>query len=493
MMGSLGDTFLTSGRNRFARKQRRRFGRAFVLVFVVCLFSPPAQAKYSGGNGTLSEPYLISTAEDMNLIGADTNDWDKHFRLINDINLAAYTETTFNLIGSPGIPFSGTFDGNDHRILNFTYTTTATNYIGLFRYIDDPNAQIKNLHLTAPDIDAGTGWFVGALAGRLSSGIFSDCHIDDGYVSAEATVGGLVGHNSYGRIDNCSSSSYVSASYDYIGGLVGRSRGSISGCYSKGQVFGNGHAGGLVGRNKYGQISNCYSTCDVSGDNYVGGLVGHNDDDIFTCYSTGEVSGDSNVGGLVGYNFQLLGAVVMNSFWDINTSGQDESDGGTSASTAAMQTKSTFTDAGWNFLTVWDICEQMNYPRFIWQPRFLSDFVCPYGVEFNDLNALVRQWLFLRLSADILPDENDGIVNFLDYAAFADAWQSTPSSSNWNPDCDIEPEGGNDVIDGGDIFLFLRQWLQFGASYADTTPEGGDGIVNLLDYATLAETWLAGL
>jgi hypothetical protein len=123
----------------------------------------------------------------------------------------------------------------------------------------------------------------------------------------------------------------------------------------------------------------------------------------------------------------------------------------------------------------------------------LSDFVCPYGVEINDLAAFVAQWLFLRLSADILPDENDGIVNFLDYAAFAAAWQATPASANWNPDCDIAPEGGNDVIDGGDIFLFLQQWLQFGASYADTSPDGGDDIVNLLDYAALADTWLAGL
>jgi len=492
-MGSLGDTFLTNGRNHFACKKRRVFARALFLVLAVCLFSLPAPAKYSGGNGTPGEPYLISTADQMNLIGTDTNDWDKHFRLIDDIDLAAYTGTAFNLIGTPASPFTGTFDGNDHRILNFTYTTTATDYIGLFRYVYDPNAEIKNLHLTAPDIDAGTGWFVGALAGRLSFGTLSGCHIDDGYVSAESVVGGLVGHNSYGWIDNCSSSCRVSASYNHIGGLAGSSRGWISGSYSTGEVFGDDYAGGLVGRNRYGRIYDCYSTCDVSGGTYVGGLVGYNEDDIFTCYSIGAVSGDSNVGGLVGYNLHLIGAAVTDSFWNINTSGQAESDGGTSASTAAMQMKSTFTDAGWDFLTVWDICDRMNYPRFTWQPRLLSDFVCPYGVEINDLAAFGRQWLFLRLSADILPDENDGIVNFLDYAAFAAAWQSTPSSPNWNSDCDIAPEGGNDVIDGGDILLFFQQWLQFGASYADTTPDGGDGIVNLLDYAALADNWLAGL
>jgi hypothetical protein len=106
-MGSLGDNFLTNGRSRFACKRGRGFNPALFLVLIVCLFSLPAKAKYSGGEGTPGEPYLISTADQMNLIGTDTNDWDKHFRLINDINLAAYTGTAFNLIGTPANPFTG--------------------------------------------------------------------------------------------------------------------------------------------------------------------------------------------------------------------------------------------------------------------------------------------------------------------------------------------------------------------------------------------------
>lgn len=492
-MGPLGTTFLTISRNLFTSKQRRRFSRVLLLALAVCLLSMPAQAKYSGGEGTLAEPYLISTAEDMNSIGADTNDWDKHFRLIGDIDLAAYTGTAFNLIGSQFNPFNGTFDGNDHSLLNFSYSTTATDNIGLFRYVGDPNAEIKNLFLVAPQVNAGTGWFVGALVGQLSSGTLSGCHIDDGYVSGESVVGGLVGQNSYGWIDNCSSLCQVSASYDHVGGLVGRSRGWISGCYSTGEALGDNYVGGLVGRNYYGQISDCYSTSEVSGNGYIGGLLGYNADDIFRCYSVGAVSGDSNVGGFVGYHFHFLGATVSDSFWDSQTSGQAESDGGTPMATAGMQTQSTFTDAGWNFLTTWYICEQFNYPRLAWQTRLLADFVCPYGVEINDLAVFVEQWLLLRLSADILPDENDGTVNFLDYAAFAAAWQTTPASPNWNPDCDIAPQGGDGVVNADDLLVFLQQWLRFGASYADIAPSGGDGIVNLTDYTTLADSWLQGL
>ena len=473
--------------------QRRGFNPALFLVLTVCILSLPAQAKYSGGKGTPGAPYLISTAEDMNLIGADTNDWDKHFRLIDDIDLAVYTAAAFNLIGTQGNPFTGTFDGNDHRVLNFNYSTTGTDNIGLFGYVEDSNAEVKNLYLTAPDIDAGSGWYVGALVGRLAFGTVTACHIEDGYVSAGSAVGGLVGENFYGQVAGCSSSCRVWGYYNLIGGLVGANQGDVSRCYSTGQVLGDDYIGGFVGRNYYGQISDCYSASDVSGGRYIGGLLGHNADDVFRCYSIGTVAGDSNVGGLVGYNFQLLGATVANSFWDIQTSGQEESDGGTGMPTVEMQAKTTFTDAGWNFLTVWHICNQTNYPRLAWQPRLLADFVCPYGIELNDLAAFVEQWLLLRLSADILPDDNDGIVNFLDYAAFAAAWQATPASPNWNPDCDIAPEGGDNIVNVNDLLVFLQQWLQFGASYADTAPNGGDGIVNLFDYATVADNWLEGL
>lgn len=77
-------------------------------------------------------------------------------------------------------------------------------------------------------------------------------------------------------------------------------------------------------------------------------------------YSTGEVKGDNFVGGLVGLN----DGTVSGSFWDTQTSGQTASDGGTGKSTDEMKTQSTFTDAGWDFTTIWDIGGETNdgYP-----------------------------------------------------------------------------------------------------------------------------------
>jgi len=175
-----------------------------------------------------------------------------------------------------------------------------------------------------------------------------------------------VGGNS-GTITNCYSTSSVSGN-DYVGGLVGwdYSNCTITNCHSTGSVSGNEKVGGLVGWNSlYGTISNCYASGDVSGGEYVGGLMGSNlVGTITNCYSTGSVSGGNSVGGLVGYNW---GGEVTNSFWDIETSGQSTSDGGTGLPTAQMQTRSTFTNVGWDFSTpIWVIDERKDYPK-LWK------------------------------------------------------------------------------------------------------------------------------
>ena len=63
-------------------------------------------------------------------------------------------------------------------------------------------------------------------------------------------------------------------------------------------------------------------------------------------------------------------------FWDIETSGQANSDGGAGKSTTEMQTASTFNEAGWDFVDetenvtkdIWWILEGQDYPRLWWEP-----------------------------------------------------------------------------------------------------------------------------
>ena len=92
--------------------------KAPLLILTTYLLVTPAQARYGGGTGEPNDPYLICTAEQMNAIGANPSDWDKHFKLMADIDLAAYTGTAFNIIGHEkrGKPFTGVFDGNGQTI-----------------------------------------------------------------------------------------------------------------------------------------------------------------------------------------------------------------------------------------------------------------------------------------------------------------------------------------------------------------------------------------
>jgi len=163
------------------------------------------------------------------------------------------------------------------------------------------------------------------------------------------------------------------------------------GCYSTGSVDGNIPVGGLVGHSD-GTIMNCYSTCSVSGGYIIGGLVGWNNEGYTArCYSTGSVSGTGwNIGGLIGFNDPDEG-FVRDSFWDIETSDQSTSSGGTGKTTAEMKTMSTFTEAGWDFVEIWGISENQTYPFLRTEPA--GDSNHDKKVDLIDLAILALHWL----------------------------------------------------------------------------------------------------
>jgi len=235
-------------------------------------------------------------------------------------------------------------------------------------------------------------------------------------VNGVGSVGGLTGNNG-GSISNCYSIGFVSGGSD-IGGLVGgngfETRGGfapgwINNCYSTGSVKGDSSVGGLVGRNYcYSSISNCYSTGDVNGECDIGSLVGHNGrgsvvDDypgyIFNSFSTGSVHGAYKVGGLVGYN--EIGDIGR-SFWDVETSGEPNMcgeqgeyatgcDPNCGKTTAKMKTKSTFTEAGWDFIEIWGIGENQTYPYLSFAPA--GDLNLDSKVDLFDLAIFASHWL----------------------------------------------------------------------------------------------------
>jgi hypothetical protein len=218
-------------------------------------------------------------------------------------------------------PFSGTFDGNGHKISGIYVNSaapannSADGRNGFFGFVNT-NGTIKN---------------IGVVASYM-------------YVSytADNVVGGLAGYNQ-GTISNSYSTATVIGKGPYVGGLVG--------------------CNGDVAKVTASRITNSYSTGIVKGEkDNVGGLVGENRGTISFSYSIGAVTGSANVGGLVGRN--SIGTVT-NSYYDTQTSGQTTSSGGTGKPTADMKLQTTFVN--WDFSTIWSISSAINngYPYLL--------------------------------------------------------------------------------------------------------------------------------
>jgi hypothetical protein len=337
-----------------------------------------------------------------------------HYVLMNDLDssTAGYGALAGNAanqgkgwqpIGSSDDPFTGTFDGRGYEIGDMFINRPDETVIGLFAAVD-AGGVIQNIKVVNADVTGD--WAVGGLIGE-NWGYVRDSY-SGGTVTGADCVGGLVGGNAGGVSDSCSAAT-VTGHWD-VGGLVGCSdfRGSVTNSYSMGDVTGEWAVGGLVGGNLAGTVARSYSTGSVTGADYVGGLVGDNQGSVSNSYSTGSVTGEWYVGGLVGdndstgsvsnsysiasvtgYSFVggLVGSnwgIVSNSFWNIETSGMTESDGGAGKSTAAMQDIATFTDttteeldSKWDITTVglgenndtfaWNIVTGQTHPFLSWQ------------------------------------------------------------------------------------------------------------------------------
>ena len=367
------------------------------------------------GLGTAEQPYLIRDARDMGTV------WFKplaHYRLETSLDLSGIT---WSMAVVPR--FNGTFDGNGQKIRNLHIQgIQGCGDLGLFGLLGS-RANISNLGLEAVDV-SGTGAYVGGLVGGIGEwhsrgGIVANCY-SSGTVAGGRSVGILVGYSS-GSITNSYSSGTVTGD-EQVGGLVGNNdEGSITISYSTGSVTGDRSVGGLVGYHDYGSITMSYSTGRASGNDDVGGLVGYKSQGSITMsYSTGSVNGDRSIGGLVGCdvggtivasystssvngNSRVGGLVgfketrgsIMSCFWNMETSGQATSAGGTGLTTPEMQDINTYLIEGWDLADeilngtcdYWQISPG-EYPNLYYQagespvmPEGLGTAVQPYLIR----------------------------------------------------------------------------------------------------------------
>jgi hypothetical protein len=339
----------------------------YLTKFSTLLLAAALIAGMAGCNGTpaveIRDWYDLDAVRD-NLGGS--------YILMNDLDstTAGYEELAsptanggkgWEPIGTETDPFTGALDGQGH--------------------------EIRDLFINRPDDECPAGLFAFVNEG----GIIKSVGMVNASVTGHIFVGSLVGanggtvSNSYftGSVNGTGNGIYGST----VGGLLGWNGGAASNSYSTGSVIGEAAVGGLVGVNGYGAlgtVSNSYSSSNVTGVDDVGGLVGVNGGGeepgggysggtVSNSYSSGNVTGVDDVGGLVGFS----DGTVSNSFWDIETSGQATSDGGTGKTTAQMKNITTFSGAGWSIIAIalnetnpayiWNIVDNVTYPFLSWQ------------------------------------------------------------------------------------------------------------------------------
>jgi hypothetical protein len=374
---------------------------------------PDPDGVFAGGNGTAECPYLIETADQLNRV---RDNLFAHYRLIADIDLAGYD---WEPIGNNSSVFSGTFDGDGHKILDMTIHWSGQQSVGLFGYAG-PSAVIRNVGLENANVTGyfNTGGLVGYLRGDIMNsfvegnvhgyqfvgglagynfGRISDSYAEVAVTASSEGAGGLAGYNvatitdsyaagtvsstndnagglvglNYGTIRNSFATVNVTAR-DRVGGLAGSSSQSIERSFATGSVSGRDWVGGLVGHlNTLGSITDAYAAGAVTGTNYVGGLVGQSSTsgNITNAYATGEVNGDSDVGGLVGKHES---GGIFDSYYNSDPVGQPNNGWGTPKTTDELKRYATF--AGWDFKNVWHIHDGQTYPRLRWEEASWDDY-----------------------------------------------------------------------------------------------------------------------
>ncbi len=364
-------------------------GKASVLTLLLWAI-PTFAYHFAGGTGEPYDPYQIATAEQLISIGDDPNLLDKHFVLINDIDLDPnlpgrkifdravigweYGTTRGGERRIRVSGFSGTFNGNDHVIRNLTMECSFE-CGGLFRGTADC-AEIMSLGLEDVRITSSFDdcEYLAPLV-AWNSGKISSCYATGnvwGSGEVDILAAGLIGRNE-GTVSYCYATGSVLGG-DIVGGLIGENEGAVSYCYTTGSVSGRDIVGGLVGRNE-GSIRFCYSLCHVSGSQWVAGLVGYHDArdevDLWQCFSAGEIEGLSTCGALIGEaDYE---SVPLNSYYLNGNDLLPDSEWGTPLIDTQMRESKSF--RGWSFIDAnhpdapW-IMPEYGYPQLFYQAGY---------------------------------------------------------------------------------------------------------------------------
>ena len=382
-----------------------------VIILAVALFMsalPMGVSAFAAGSGTAENPYVVTTAAQLQNINSDVS---AHYVLGANIHL---NQTDFTPIGNADAgAFSGSFDGAGYTIAGLN--VFSGKYAGLFGCNE---GLIKNV--TLADIYVyGTRYLGGVVGENTALGVLENCKVLGGKIESdgglsEVHAGGICGSNSGNMNSNFSNGAEItvnnSSNSVYAGGIIGRSGvavnlqntkntgnvttnntssdyniytgglvgyGStliITDSYNTGKVISTStsrnyrcytYSGGLVGRGNNSisitgsyNIGNVYSyshSTNYRVDAYSGGLVGYGSSTITGSYNTGNVTASNYSGGLVGnYNTKnITASYSLNSAWQAFNN-----DGTAYLSEAAFHQSASFKH--WDFDGTWAVDSNVN-------------------------------------------------------------------------------------------------------------------------------------
>lgn len=281
---------------------KKRFTKRIGIITLLLLgMINNVSAQFGGGDGSVNNPYVVTTAEQLfNIRTSPTS----NYVIQNDIDLSSYQE------GEGWLPiggFSGHLDGKGNTIKNLKINRPSAMYQALFGQVLYPS-RIENLHVVG-DIVGGSS-SVGGIAG-ICTGVISHCSFAGTVEGSNQFVGGIAGMISTGEGEASITKCYNTATVKgvvKVGGISGFSTmaSSVTNCFNTGDVTATGNSiGGIVGFNDNSSVTNCYNTGKLSGNQEVGGIVGFSNPStalISKCYNMGNVSSESVAGGIIGKN-----------------------------------------------------------------------------------------------------------------------------------------------------------------------------------------------
>ncbi len=237
----------------------------------------------SGDGSSADSPYVVSSRRHYTNASLALGGY---FRQSADLD---FEGDEFSPIAcTASAPFSGEWNGDDHKMLNIKYAPTATTPAAIFPYASGvvKSLTVESSIFTLAKPSKNSALFVGELLG----GTVEDCHAVDCTISTTAsavTMGGIVGFNKLGvvRSSTTTGGSLTSDKAAVIGGIVG-SNGEdsvaelslIEDCENVSMaVLGangvNSDIGGIAGLSSH-TIKNSINRAKVTGARFVGGIVG---------------------------------------------------------------------------------------------------------------------------------------------------------------------------------------------------------------------------